>query len=247
LPGNHPGRLEAVVLADGTQERLCHDAEGRLLAHTDPLGRRTVYRYDPSGLLAQRVDAQGHSLHYRWDALGRLAELRNENGQPYGFEYDPVGRLLAEVGFDGQRTEYRYAESTGVLAEVVEGPVTTQLGFDPMGRLVRRQAVVPGRPEQTESFGYLPGGQLGEARNAQAKLQFVYDAAGRLVREHHHYLDLKQTAVWQHRYDELGHRVGTTRPDGHRLEWLTYGSGHVHGLLLDGQEVVGFERDALHR
>jgi RHS repeat-associated protein len=28
---------------------------------------------------------------------------------------------------------------------------------------------------------------------------------------------------------------------------LTYGSGHVHGLLLDGQEVVGFERDALHR
>jgi RHS repeat-associated protein len=41
--------------------------------------------------------------------------------------------------------------------------------------------------------------------------------------------------------------VGTTRPGGHTLEWLTYGSGHLHGLVLDGHDIVGFERDALHR
>jgi RHS repeat-associated protein len=37
------------------------------------------------------------------------------------------------------------------------------------------------------------------------------------------------------------------RPDGHRVDWLTYGSGHVHGLVLDGEERVQFERDDLHR
>jgi hypothetical protein len=28
---------------------------------------------------------------------------------------------------------------------------------------------------------------------------------------------------------------------------MTYGAGHVHGILLDGEEVVSFERDDLHR
>ncbi|REM67553.1 hypothetical protein DSI38_10495, partial [Mycobacterium tuberculosis] len=52
---------------------------------------------------------------------------------------------------------------------------------------------------------------------------------------------------WQHRYDELNQRIATIRPDGHLTQWLTYGSGHVHGLLIDGQDILGFERDNLHR
>ncbi|MGF6276454.1 RHS repeat-associated protein, partial [Massilia sp. UYP11] len=57
----------------------------------------------------------------------------------------------------------------------------------------------------------------------------------------------KRTAVWRHHYDELNQRTGTVRPDGHRIDWLTYGAGHVHGLLLDGQDLVSFERDALYQ
>jgi RHS repeat-associated protein len=71
------------------------------------------------------------------------------------------------------------------------------------------------------------------------------------VREHQHYQGPfhpdKGTAVWHHQHDELNGRIGTVRPDGHRTEWLTYGAGHVHGLLLDGQELVAFERDALYQ
>jgi len=59
-----------------------------------------------------------------------------------------------------------------------------------------------------------------------------------LVREHQHYQGPfhpdRRTAVWHHHYDELNQRIGTIRPDGHRIEWQTYGAGHVHGLLLDG-------------
>ena len=39
----------------------------------------------------------------------------------------------------------------------------------------------------------------------------------------------------------------TIRPDGHRIELMTYGSGHVHGVLLDQIEAIAFERDDLHR
>jgi RHS repeat-associated protein len=249
--GNYPGQLEAVIHPDGSQEQFRHDAEGRLLAHTDALQRTTAYRYTSAGLIAKRTDALGHSLHYRWDALGRLSALENENGSVYRFQYDPVGRLLQEQGFDGKATEYRYDEASGVLAETVEAGVTTRLDFDPMGRLVQRRAAAPGQPEQSEIFAYNANGQLAEAKNEHARLQWFYDAAGNLVREHQHYQGPfhpdGRTAVWHHRHDELNQRTGTTRPDGHRIEWLTYGAGHVHGLLLDGQDLVAFERDALYQ
>ena len=71
------------------------------------------------------------------------------------------------------------------------------------------------------------------------------------MREHQHYQGPfhpdKRTAVWHHHHDEINQRIGTIRPDGHRIEWLTYGAGHVHGLLLDGQELVSFERDARYQ
>ncbi|WP_137173558.1 glycohydrolase toxin TNT-related protein [Massilia sp. HP4] len=249
--GNHPGQLEAVIHPDGSQEQLRHDAEGRLLTHTDPLHRTTAYRYTAAGLIAKRTDALGHSLQYRWDALGRLSALENENGSVYHFRYDPVGRLLQEQGFDGKTTEYRYDQASGVLAETVEAGVTTQFDFDPMGRLMQRRAAAPGQAEQIETFAYNANGQLAEAQNEHARLQWFYDAAGNLAREHQHYQGPfhpdKRTAVWRHHHDELNQRIGTTRPDGHRIEWLTYGAGHVHGLLLDGQELVSFERNALYQ
>ncbi|RQZ54017.1 hypothetical protein, partial [Burkholderia sp. Bp9004] len=39
----------------------------------------------------------------------------------------------------------------------------------------------------------------------------------------------------------------TVRPDGHRVSWLTYGSGHLLALQLDERELVSYERDELHR
>ncbi|MBT2333027.1 RHS repeat protein [Variovorax paradoxus] len=239
---NHPSQLEEVTLPDRSREHFVHDAEGRLLAHTDALARRTRYDYTRAGLVAGRTDAAGQRLQYQWDLLGRLTQLRNENGSRYTLDYDPVGRLLSETGFDGKSTEYRHEETTGTLAEVVDGGVITQYEFDPLGRLNERRA-----NGQVESFVYDRNGLLVEARNENAKLQWFHDAVGNLVREHQHYLDEKHTAVWQHGYDELNQRVATIRPDGHITQWLTYGSGHVHGLLVDGQDILGFERDDLHR
>jgi RHS repeat-associated protein len=236
------GQLEQIVQPDDTSEHFVHDAEGRLLAHTDALGRATRYSYTRAGLVAGRTDAAGRSLKYHWDLLGRLTELHNENGSRYNFAYDPVGRLLEETGFDRKTTQYVHEETTGTLAAVVEAGHRTELAFDPLGRLSERRA-----GEQHERFAYDRNGRLIEAANADARLQWFYDPAGNLTREHHDYLERKRTAVWQHRYDELNQRIATVRPDGHVTQWLTYGSGHVHGLLVDGQDILGFERDDLHR
>ncbi|WP_281167662.1 RHS repeat-associated core domain-containing protein, partial [Uliginosibacterium gangwonense] len=110
----------------------------------------------------------------------------------------------------------------------------------------------PSSPEQAgvlhrEEFAYDGNGRLLLAANAHSHLQWFYDEAGRMVREHHAYTEQDRLAVWRHEYDPLGNRTRTHRPDGHSIDWLRYGSGHVHGLQLDGQEAIAFERDDLHR
>ena len=242
------GQLILIKHPDNTEERFNRDAEGRLLAHTDGLNRCTTWTYTAAGLIDERVDAAEHTLRYRWDRLGQLLALENENQQQAKFHYDPIGRLLKETGFDGRSTLYEYDASTGRLASTVNGQRTTHVEFDPTGRLIERTARL-GDTAQTETFAYDGNGNLVMATNADSRLQWFHDPAGNLLREHQHYLSLQKpvVAVWQHEYDVLNQRIATTRPDGHKVSWLTYGSGHLLGMRLDEHELIGYERDDLHR
>ena len=242
------GQLVLIKHPDKTEERFERDAEGRLLAHVDALDRCTTWSYSAAGLIAERVDAAEQTLRYRWDRLGRLTALENENEQRAHFHYDPVGRLLEERGFDGRSTRYQYDPLTGRLAQSINGQRVISLSFDPMGRLTERRATL-GDQSQSETFAYDGNGNLVLADNADSRLQWFHDPAGNLLREHQHYLGLEKptVAIWQHEYDVLNQRVATVRPDGHRVSWLTYGSGHLLGLRLDDHELIGYERDDLHR
>lgn len=66
-----------MIKADGTRESYLHDAEGRLLEHTDPLKQSTHYTYDKGGRLFIRTDALGQQVQYRYDLNSRLIGLLN--------------------------------------------------------------------------------------------------------------------------------------------------------------------------
>jgi RHS repeat-associated protein len=242
------GHLVLIKHPDKTEERFERDAEGRLLTHVDGLDRCTTWSYNAAGLIDERIDANEKALHYHWDRLGRLLALENENEQRAHFHYDPAGRLLDETGFDGCITSYQYDADTGRLAQSINGQRVISLSFDPMGRLTERRATL-GDQSQSETFAYDGNGNLVLADNADSRLQWFHDPAGNLLREHQHYLGLEKptVAIWQHEYDVLNQRVATVRPDGHRVSWLTYGSGHLLGMRLDEHELIGYERDDLHR
>ncbi|MDC4700220.1 RHS domain-containing protein, partial [Acinetobacter baumannii] len=267
LPLNAFGQLEKIKHADGTEEHFIHDAEGRLLAHVDPKQNITRYEYDEAGLILSRTDALNHKLKYKWDRLGRLTRLINENGASYQFFYDVASRLVKEIDFDGKETVYHYDEKSGQLATSIE--VASAYGqdlkdraapkdriqqfiFDSMGRLEQRTAGyghygLELEEKQTEEFAYDYMGRIIQAKNAQSNLQWFYDAAGNLVQEHQQDYKINKTAVWKHQYDEINDRIKTTRPDGQIIDWLTYGSGHVQSLIVNGQDLISFERDDLHR
>ncbi|OSI07837.1 hypothetical protein BWD10_11950 [Neisseria zoodegmatis] len=53
--------------------------------------------------------------------------------------------------------------------------------------------------------------------------------------------------VTEYRYDILGNRTQTILPTGETLNYLYYGSGHLHHINLDGDTITDIERDDLHR
>ncbi|MBZ5795174.1 RHS domain-containing protein [Burkholderia contaminans] len=237
------GQLVEVVSPAG-REQLSYDAEGRLLTHIDPLNRNTRYGYDASGRINIRTDALGQSLSYRYDRLGRIVGLTDQNHANYTFRYDATGRLIEEIDFDGKATRYSFDEASSRLESVDEAGQVMTMSHDRGGRLDGRSV-----GEEAERFSYDPLGRLIEASNRYSRVQRFFDPVGNLVREHHAYdlFGASRSVVWHHQYDEIGNRVRTVRPDGHAVDWLTYGSGHVHGMMLDGKELVQIERDDLHR
>ncbi|QRR05248.1 RHS family protein [Burkholderia sp. MS455] len=261
--GYEAGQLAWVTRPVGLRDTFARDAEGRLLEHVDALNRSTRYTYTAAGLLAKRLNARGDSVEYGWNRLGQIATLRNENGREYRFGYDTAGRLTSETDFDGRETRYYRAAGSGLVTNRLYGGVMHAFEYDAMGRLESRrgwpaqftdrgQVFLNPQGEVTverESFKYDGLGRLALAVNDQSRVQCFHDPVGNLAREHMlmRVEGSEYEFVWRHEYDEVGARVATIRPDGHRLDWLTYGSGHVHGVMLDGRTVANFERDDSHR
>ena len=260
------GRLREVTEPTGATHRYEWGGEGQLLAYTDPLGGTTRYRYHGSGQPAERTDARGGVLRYHYDLGERLVALTNENGAHTRFLYDAADHLTDEIGFDGRWQRYVY-NAAGELTHVVEaggsdaGPgKVTHLERDALGRLVAKHAHGDASAEDSRAtYTYDPLGRLTAATNLAAAIAWRYDPVGQILQEVQTLQPLPgqkgqpEERVLSHEYDELGHRIRTTLPDGRALDWLHYGSGHLHqiGLTEAGSGtrtvITDIERDALHR
>ncbi|WCM87178.1 RHS repeat domain-containing protein [Acidovorax sp. NCPPB 3576] len=254
------------------------NGEGHLLAYTDPMGATTRYTYDGVGRPLTRIDAAGRSLAYHYDRAGRLIALDNENRAQTTFRYNLRDQLTDEIGFDGRWQRYVY-NAASELTHLIEaggsdaGPgKVTHFERDALGRLLAKRAQGHEGPPEETTYRYDALGRLTQANNGAAHLAFAYDPLGQLLNE-------TQTLIGQggpglpprtgraatagrqdmqrslrHQYDALGNRTQTLLPDGRTLNWLFYGSGHLHQINIaqPGQEgahevIADMERDALHR
>jgi RHS repeat-associated protein len=102
------GRLLAVLMSDGTQERYAYDPTGNLVhdggagvdldyGPGDRLLRRgsTEYRWDAGGRLTEKREhtAEGAKVwQYRWNRRGLLASISRPDGMRVEFSYDPLAR-----------------------------------------------------------------------------------------------------------------------------------------------------------
>ena len=253
---------------DGSHETFEYDRLNRLTAHIDGLGAKTAYELAVDGLPIKRTNALGHTFAYAYDKARRLTVLTNENGETYRLDYDQTDNLIQETGWDGkitaygydvagqlvQQTEYGQSNHEGRLKERPETWHIHHFKRNILGQLIEKQSrKVSHKNGQSKDegisrtrFEYDPiTGNLTKARNQHSSVELAYDELDRLIGETT--VHNGQSATVGYRYDPLGNRIRTILPDGRHIDYLYYGSGHLHQISLDGEVVSDIERDKLHR
>ena len=201
------------------------------------------------GLPLKRTNALGHTFAYAYDKARRLTVLTNENGETYRLDYDQTDNLIQETGWDGkitaygydaagqlvQQTEYGQSNNEGRLKERPETWHIHSFKRNILGQLIEKQSrKVSGRNGQSKDegisrtrFDYDPiTGNLTKARNQHSSVELAYDELDRLIGETT--VHNGQSATVGYQYDPLGNRIRTILPDDRHIDYLYYGSGHLH-------------------
>jgi RHS repeat-associated protein len=269
---NEQGLVRSTVYPDGSRTQYHYDARGQLSTVTDALGGQTLYQRDRHGrVLKSLASAPSNgqerpapqTLAYRYDAAGQLSELVNENGAVTTFAYDALDRLVQETGFDGRTQRYEYDAASQLLSArdsanaQEDAPThTTRYAYDKGGRLIERHATAgsgawTAGESEVHRFEYDRAGRLIAASTQGAQVHFKHDVLGRIEEEGLRCLGSSTNAVFEHtlthRYDPLGKRICSQQPYVGEIDYLSYGSDHVHQIALNKTALVDFERDALHR
>nr|WP_249025298.1 RHS repeat-associated core domain-containing protein [Neisseria canis] len=145
------------------------------------------------------------------------------------FQRDILGRLKHTLAHDNtgniQETAYHY-DLNGNLVRAANRHSITCFDYNPNGQLIgQHQWEVPTKEEN--------------ARNGLIDTDWrdpQYDMLFQPITKSIHY-----------HYDFNGNRTTTVLPDGRQINYLYYGSGHLHQINLDGEVVSDIERDKLHR
>ena len=233
-------------------------------------------RHDLWGRLTERRHG-GLTLAFEYDAAGRLTRLVNENNAQSRFAWDALDRLVQEEGFDLRLQRYHWDEAGQLIEATdgnAARQTSSHYRWDANGQLTeRRLAASAHASAQTHGYTWDAAGRLSEARVwvhtdpdtagggplLQSRIQLQRDRLGRITGEVQQLYRPQPPASalqdppleYEHRIrhglDRLGQRRHSTLQGLGRLDWLTYGAGHVHGLLHDGQPLLDIERDALHR
>ena len=169
------------------------------------------------------------------------------DGKITAYGYDAAGQLV-------QQTEYGQSTDKGRLKNRPETWHIHHFKRNILGQLIEKQSrKVSGRNGQSKDegisrtrFEYDPiTGNLTKARNHHSSVELAYDELDRLIGETT--VHNGQSATVGYRYDPLGNRIRTILPDGRHIDYLYYGSGHLHQISLDGEVITDIERDKLHR
>ena len=203
------------------------------------------------GLPLKRTNALDHTFAYAYayDKARHLTVLTNENGETYRLDYDQTDNLIQETGWDGkitaygydaagqlvQQTEYGQSTDKGRLKERPETWHIHQFKRNILGQLIEKQSrKVSHKNGQSKDegisrtrFDYDPiTGNLTKARNQHSSVELAYDELDRLIGETT--VHNGQSATVGYRYDPLGNRIRTILPDDRHIDYLYYGSGHLH-------------------
>ena len=202
--------------SDGEHFHFRYDIDARTTWITDVLGREAEIHYNSDHRVTSSRDFGGEHYVIEIDDTGnmtgltlpdgnvviRLIALVNENNAAYQFAYDASDRLVEEKRIDNLTRQFSY-NLGGHLTRVDE------IGYGERGE----------RPQRHTEFERDPIGRLLAKLNANARQDYTYDDADRLLSiERLPTADGKKLGVSEEKldfaYDLLGRLIKETTPQG---------------------------------
>ena len=200
---------------------------------------------------------------YRYNAGNELIEQRE-----YGDDASLAAKLMAQLG--GQPIAKKDAAPLSDGLDSQTPLRITEFKRDVLGRLIHTLARNNDKVQET-AYQYDLDGNLVRAANRHSITCFDYNGNGQIIGQHQWKVPTKEenarnglpetdwrdaqydmlylpvTESIRYHYDFNGNRTATVLPDGRQINYLYYGSGHLHQISLDDEVISDIERDRLHR
>lgn len=233
-------RLTAAANGDDVQFAYGYDPASRLSTVTDPIGRRTAYRYDAFGNLTALLHAAESKdpvvTKFDRDPRRHLTALTDAESRTTRFQYDDFGNKVVEISPDRGIRLYRYDAANRLLAKADESGIVSYYHYDAADRLI---ASGIGKRGPSVRFEYV-GTLLKRRIDPNETVEYLYDAAARPVQEARTLLGTHY--ITRYRYDEsTGKPIEKALPDGQVLAYRYDGkSGRLRSIArkIGGSETV---------
>ena len=240
-----------------------YDQARRLVGLTNENGARYRFAYDVLDRLIAESGFDHKLTGYRYNAGNELIEQRE-----FGDDASLAAKLMAQLG--GQPVPKKDAAPLSDGLDSQTPLRITEFKRDILGRLIHTLARENDKVQETV-YQYDLDGNLVRAANRHSITCFDYNGNGQIIGQHQWKVPTKEenaqnglpetdwrdaqydmlylpvTESIRYHYDFNGNRTATVLPDGRQINYLYYGSGHLHQISLDDEVITDIERDRLHR
>lgn len=176
-------RLIQTTDSEGGVVKYEYDGLDQLVKVTDPRSLATTYAVDGLGNQSALVSPDtGTTTNSLFDAAGNLKQSTDARGKTVTYQYDALNRVTSATWPD-QTILYTYDQGVngkGRLTGITDATGSTQLAYDPAGRVLSDSRVVNGLALST-GYAYDAAGRLFRVTYPSGKqVTYTFDGAGRV-------------------------------------------------------------------
>jgi RHS repeat-associated protein len=178
VPGSmdRPSKIGRRLYDGGTElSQFSYNTLGRVIAHTDEVGRQTLYEYEANGIDLKSVRQQTAGglvtlASYTWNGQHRPLTFTDAAGQVTSYIWNPQGQIVSVTNPRNETTGFSYYSAADVA------------GRQRKGRLQQINGALAGNAD-TVTFDYSATGDVASVVGPDGyNLAFTYDALDRLTR-----------------------------------------------------------------
>lgn len=216
----------------GHKEHFVHNAQGKLVKHTDPNGNVWQYGYNAQGQKITEIKPDSSEIKYSYTPYGQLESITQPDGSVTKFAYNQLGQRVLTTLPDGQTITRKYSVAGLLQSETFGDGRTVLYSYDKFGQLTQHI----NKDGQVTKFVWNEQGELLAKHHNDELIRYSYDSLGRVNATINN-----AGLLTQYKYNEHGQLAQTIAfdekdPENKQHQYFSYDDA---GRLISSQNSKG--------